>query len=62
MSKKWLAVAACIPVIAGCSSAHALNTDERATRACGEGNVAYVDADDGQFLCKPIPLGWMDAD
>lgn len=46
----------------GCSSAHALNTDERATRTCGEGNVAYVDADDGQFLCKPMPAGWIDQD
>lgn len=45
---------------AGCSGS--LNTDERATRTCGEGQVAYVDADDGQFLCKPMPSGWIDQD
>lgn len=40
-------------LFAGCSGPK--TTSDRAVDTCGQGNVAYVDADDGQFACKPPP-------
>ena len=44
-----------LALLGGCKTGSELQWDranDAAIRACGDGNVAYVDKDDGQFGCK----------
>lgn len=51
-----------VALLVGCSATNVKTLPEKAVETCGEGQVAYVDADDGQFLCKPLPPTFRDDD
>lgn len=55
MTKYAVLALLALVLLAACSAAGPEDTADRAIRTCGQGNVAYVDADDGQFACKPEP-------
>ena len=42
-----------LALLTGCSTGPTTRMTDNAIKACGKGNVAYVDVDDHQYGCKP---------